>query len=75
MTMSHQHPFGLEQGLDAALHLLDRQVLDADGGLACKVDDVELTEREARSPSPACSSGRQPCCPGSAAVRWRGCGR
>lgn len=46
MTMSHQHPFGLEQGLDAALHLLDRQVVDSDGRLACKVDDVELTERD-----------------------------
>lgn len=30
--------------LDAALHLLDRQVVDSDGLLVCKVDDVELTE-------------------------------
>ena len=28
---------------DAALHLLDRQVVDSDGRLVCKVDDVELT--------------------------------
>jgi sporulation protein YlmC with PRC-barrel domain len=30
--------------LDAALHLLDRQVVDCDGLMVCKVDDVELTE-------------------------------
>lgn len=29
--------------LDAVLHLLDRQVVDTDGLLVCKVDDVELT--------------------------------
>lgn len=46
MTMTPQRPFGLEEGLDAALHLLDRQVVDPDGRLACKVDDVELTERD-----------------------------
>lgn len=28
---------------DAALHLLDRQVVGSDGGLVCKVDDIELT--------------------------------
>jgi sporulation protein YlmC with PRC-barrel domain len=28
--------------LDLHLHLLDRQVVDADGRLVCKVDDVEL---------------------------------
>jgi sporulation protein YlmC with PRC-barrel domain len=28
--------------LDLHLHLLDRQVVDADGRLICKVDDVEL---------------------------------
>lgn len=28
---------------DAALHLLDRQVVDSDGRLVAKVDDVELT--------------------------------
>lgn len=28
---------------DAALHLLDRQVVDSDGRLVCKVDDLELT--------------------------------
>jgi hypothetical protein len=29
--------------LDLQLHLLDRQVIDADGRLVCKVDDLELT--------------------------------
>jgi sporulation protein YlmC with PRC-barrel domain len=29
--------------LDAVLHLLDRQVVDVEGRLVCKVDDVELT--------------------------------
>jgi sporulation protein YlmC with PRC-barrel domain len=33
----------LAKALDAVLHLLDRQVLDVDGRLVCKVDDVELT--------------------------------
>lgn len=28
---------------DAALHLLDRQVIDVDGLLVCKVDDLELS--------------------------------
>jgi sporulation protein YlmC with PRC-barrel domain len=31
--------------LDAALHLLDRQVLDVDGLMVCNVDDLEITER------------------------------
>jgi len=30
--------------IDAALHLLDRQVVDVDGLLICNVDDLELTE-------------------------------
>jgi sporulation protein YlmC with PRC-barrel domain len=30
--------------LDASLHLLDRQVVDCEGLLVCKVDDVELTD-------------------------------
>ena len=30
---------------DAALHLLDRQLVDPDGRLVAKVDDLELTER------------------------------
>jgi sporulation protein YlmC with PRC-barrel domain len=34
----------LSGALDAVLHLLDRQVVDADDLLVCKVDDVELTE-------------------------------
>ena len=32
--------------LDAALRLLDRQLVDRDGRLAGKVDDLELGERE-----------------------------
>jgi len=31
---------------DAALHLLDRQIVDPDGRLVAKVDDLELTQRE-----------------------------
>lgn len=31
--------------IDAALHLLDRQVLDVDGAMVCNVDDLELTDR------------------------------
>jgi len=31
--------------IDGALHLLDRQLLDAEGRMLGKVDDVELTER------------------------------
>lgn len=34
----------LENPLDAVLHLLDRQLVDADGRLLGKVDEVELTE-------------------------------
>jgi sporulation protein YlmC with PRC-barrel domain len=34
--------------LDAALHLLDRQVVDSEGLMVCKVDDVELTEYAGR---------------------------
>jgi hypothetical protein len=33
---------------DAALHLLDRQIIDPDGRLVAKVDDLELTERDDR---------------------------
>ncbi len=36
-------PNRLAGSLDAVLHLLDRQVVDAEGLLVCKVDDVELT--------------------------------
>jgi sporulation protein YlmC with PRC-barrel domain len=36
----------LDGALDGVLHLLDRQVVDDDGRLVCKVDDVELTEWE-----------------------------
>lgn len=31
--------------LDVAQSLLDRQVVDAEGALVCKVDDIELVER------------------------------
>src|SRR4051795_5740295 len=33
----------LSGSLDAVLHLLDRQVVDTDDLMVCKVDDVELT--------------------------------
>jgi sporulation protein YlmC with PRC-barrel domain len=32
--------------LDAALRLLDRQVVDTDGRMVCNVDDLELTENQ-----------------------------
>ena len=32
--------------IDAALQLLDRQLIDSDGAAAGKVDDLELTELE-----------------------------
>jgi sporulation protein YlmC with PRC-barrel domain len=32
--------------MDAQLELLDRQIVDDDGRMVAKVDDVELTERE-----------------------------
>jgi sporulation protein YlmC with PRC-barrel domain len=32
--------------IDAALHLLDRQVVDSDGRMVCNVDDLELTETQ-----------------------------
>ena len=32
--------------LDAALHLLDRQVVDRDDLMVCNVDDLEITEDE-----------------------------
>jgi sporulation protein YlmC with PRC-barrel domain len=32
--------------MDAQLELLDRQIVDDDGRMVSKVDDVELTERE-----------------------------
>ena len=35
---------------DAALHLLDRQLIDKDGRLAGKVDDLELTFPEGGGP-------------------------
>jgi sporulation protein YlmC with PRC-barrel domain len=38
----------LEGPIDGALHLLDRQVIDVDGRLVCKVDDVELTDKGGR---------------------------
>ena len=36
--------------LDLSLHLLDRQVVDPDGRLVCKVDDVEFTVPDDGSP-------------------------
>jgi sporulation protein YlmC with PRC-barrel domain len=37
----------LEGSIDALLHLMDRQLIDADGRFLGKVDDVELTQRDA----------------------------
>jgi sporulation protein YlmC with PRC-barrel domain len=34
----------LDATLDAVLHLMDRQVVDVDGRMVCKVDDLELLE-------------------------------
>jgi sporulation protein YlmC with PRC-barrel domain len=36
----------LERPLDGLLHLMDRQVVDSDGLLVCKCDDLELEQRE-----------------------------
>lgn len=36
----------LEGPLDGLLHLMDRQVVDSDGLLVCKCDDLELEERD-----------------------------
>jgi sporulation protein YlmC with PRC-barrel domain len=42
---SSKHPEDhLDGAIDGALHLLDRQVIDSEGGLCGKVDDVELTD-------------------------------
>jgi hypothetical protein len=36
----------LERPLDGLLHLMDRQVLDKEGLMVCKCDDLEMEERE-----------------------------
>jgi len=36
----------LERPLDGLLHLMDRQVVDSDGLLVCKCDDLELEQRD-----------------------------
>lgn len=38
----------LEGPVDGALHLLDRQIIDSEGRLLGKADDIELTERRGR---------------------------
>ncbi|HWU22426.1 MAG TPA: hypothetical protein VN088_12920 [Nocardioides sp.] len=43
-TESTTVPNRLEDTFDAVLHLLDRQILDADGKMAGNVDDVELAD-------------------------------
>jgi sporulation protein YlmC with PRC-barrel domain len=40
--MTDQHEPATGRVYDAYLHLLDRQVIDPDGEMICKVDDVEL---------------------------------
>ena len=42
--MNDFHDNRLEEDLDATLHLLDRQIVDSEGAMVGKVDDVELTE-------------------------------
>lgn len=44
MSRQIENRFG--RSYDAVLHLLDRQVVDPDGLLVCKVDDVELSTVE-----------------------------
>jgi sporulation protein YlmC with PRC-barrel domain len=39
----------LDRPFDAYLHLLDRQVVDVDGRMVCKVDDLEVTEHPDRT--------------------------
>src|SRR4051812_8604146 len=36
----------LESPLDGLLHLMDRQVLDNEGLMVCKCDDLEMEERD-----------------------------
>jgi sporulation protein YlmC with PRC-barrel domain len=38
----------LDDRFDAVLHLMDRQLIDVDGRMAGKVDDLELTEDDGR---------------------------
>jgi sporulation protein YlmC with PRC-barrel domain len=44
--MTRQMPNKLGTSIDGALELLDRQLLDVDGRMLGKVDDVELTQTE-----------------------------
>jgi sporulation protein YlmC with PRC-barrel domain len=44
--MTREMPNKLENELDAAFELLDRQLLDVDGLMLGKVDDVELTQTD-----------------------------
>jgi sporulation protein YlmC with PRC-barrel domain len=49
MSTDQDHPElenRLEGPIDGALHLLDRQLLDSEGRMLGKVDDVELTDRD-----------------------------
>jgi sporulation protein YlmC with PRC-barrel domain len=45
--VTREMPNKLEGRIDGALELLDRQLLDVDGRMLGKVDDVELTQTEA----------------------------
>jgi sporulation protein YlmC with PRC-barrel domain len=44
--MTRELPNKLDNRIDGALELLDRQLLDVDGRMLGKVDDVELTQTE-----------------------------
>jgi sporulation protein YlmC with PRC-barrel domain len=45
--MTREMPNKLDTRIDGALELLDRQLLDVDGRMLGKVDDVELTQTDA----------------------------
>lgn len=52
------------QGCDAALHLLDRQIVDREGRMLANVNDLELTEdADGVSWSPPCNRARRACTP------------
>ncbi|HEX5016069.1 MAG TPA: hypothetical protein VFX15_00610 [Actinomycetes bacterium] len=53
--------------LDAALQLLDRQIVDSDGRMVAKVDDIELSERDGELEVTALLIG-----PGALGSRLRG---
>lgn len=55
--MSGRRRNRLEGAVDGALHLLDRQIIDSEGMLLGKADDVELSERRGRLVATALLTG------------------